>query len=90
MKFLLQKCLDERGLTAYKLARLLTLSDTTVYGWLRGRAWPSPDNVDRICQALDITPGDLFEAEPAKERQLPEWHGHQLSLFSQEDSSDTI
>ncbi len=57
-----------KGWSLYKLAKVLNLPQQTVYSWASGRTQPSYENMDRLCDALDCSIGDLFEAEPVQEK----------------------
>lgn len=57
-----------RGWSLYKLAKVLNLPQQTVYSWASGRTQPSYENMDRLCDALGCSVGDLFEAEPVQEK----------------------
>ena len=57
-----------KGWSLYKLAKVLNLPQQTVYSWASGRTQPSYENMDRLCDALECTVGDLFEAEPVQEK----------------------
>ena len=57
-----------KGWSLYKLAKVLNLPQQTVYSWASGRTQPSYENMDRLCDALDCSVGDLFEAEPVQEK----------------------
>lgn len=52
----------------YRLAKELGLPQQTVYSWANGRTQPSYDNMDKLCDALDCTVGELFEAEPVQQK----------------------
>ncbi|MGN0015193.1 MAG: helix-turn-helix domain-containing protein, partial [Candidatus Gastranaerophilaceae bacterium] len=39
-----------------------------VYSWASGRTQPSYENMDKLCDALECSVGDLFEAEPVQEK----------------------
>ena len=58
----------KKGWSLYKLAKVLNLPQQTVYSWASGRTQPSYENMDRLCDALDCTVGDLFESEPVQEK----------------------
>ena len=77
MRLKLQEALDERGLTAYQLAKAIGISQPSVHAWLKGRTrkgerirvYPDYDSLDRICRFLEVTPNDLLELEtPIPER----------------------
>ena len=57
-----------KGWSLYKLAKVLNLPQQTVYSWASGRTHPSYENMDRLCDALECSVGDLFEAEPVQEK----------------------
>ncbi|MCD7878314.1 MAG: helix-turn-helix domain-containing protein [Candidatus Gastranaerophilales bacterium] len=52
----------------YKLAKVLDLPQQTVYSWASGRTQPSYENMDRLCEALNCSVGELFEAEPVQQK----------------------
>jgi transcriptional regulator with XRE-family HTH domain len=52
----------------YRLAKELGLPQQTVYSWANGRTQPSYENMDKLCDALDCTVGELFEAEPVQQK----------------------
>ncbi len=57
-----------KGYSLYKLAKELQLPQQTVYSWANGRTQPSYENMDKLCDALDCTIGDLFESEPIQHK----------------------
>lgn len=57
-----------KGWSLYKLAKVLNLPQQTIYSWASGRTQPSYENMDRLCDALGCSVGDLFEAEPVQEK----------------------
>lgn len=57
-----------KGWSLYKLAKVLNLPQQTVYSWASGRTQPSYENMDKLCDALECSVGDLFEAEPVQEK----------------------
>ncbi len=59
---------QKKGWSLYKLAKILNLPQQTVYSWASGRTQPSYENMDRLCEALNCTVGDLFEAEPVQQK----------------------
>lgn len=58
----------KKGWSLYKLAKVLNLPQQTVYSWASGRTQPSYENMDRLCDALECSVGDLFETEPVQEK----------------------
>jgi DNA-binding Xre family transcriptional regulator len=59
---------DRKDWSLYRLAKELGLPQQTVYSWASGRTQPSYDNMDRLCDALDCSVGELFESEPVQQR----------------------
>lgn len=59
---------DKKDWSLYRLAKELGLPQQTVYSWASGRTQPSYDNMDRLCEILDSSVGELFEAEPVQQR----------------------
>ena len=57
-----------KGWSLYKLAKVLNLPQQTVYSWASGRTQPSYENMDRLCEALSCSIGDLLEAEPVQQK----------------------
>lgn len=67
VRLTLRKLLDERGMSAYALAKKAGLSFGTVYKLVRkdGRfSRVEAKTLDRICAALAVAPGALFERKP--------------------------
>jgi transcriptional regulator with XRE-family HTH domain len=60
--------LSKYNWSLYRLAKELNLPQQTVYSWASGRTQPSYDNMDRLCDVLNCTMADLFEAEPVQQR----------------------
>lgn len=58
----------KRGWSLYKLAKELNLPQQTVYSWASGRTQPSYDNMDRLCEIISCSVGELFEAEPVQQK----------------------
>lgn len=59
---------ETKGWSLYKLAKELQLPQQTVYSWANGRTQPSYENMDRLCEILDCSVGNLFEAEPVQHK----------------------
>lgn len=70
MKVKIKEVAASRGYTVYRLAKLMEVPQQTLYSWVNGRTQPSYRNMDRLCQTLQCTTGDLFEAEPLEHEQL--------------------
>jgi len=58
----------KKGYSLYRLAKELDLPQQTVYSWANGRTQPSYENMDRLCDALECTLGELFECEPIQHK----------------------
>jgi DNA-binding Xre family transcriptional regulator len=63
-----EMALIRRNWSLYKLAKELGLPQQTVYSWASGRTQPNYENMDRLCDILDCTVGELFEAEPVQQK----------------------
>jgi transcriptional regulator with XRE-family HTH domain len=59
---------EKKTWSLYKLAKELGLPQQTIYSWASGRTQPSYDNMDRLCDILDATMGELFEADPVQQK----------------------
>jgi transcriptional regulator with XRE-family HTH domain len=58
----------KQGWSLYRLAKELGLPQQTVYSWASGRTQPSYENMDKLCDVLDVGMGDLFEADPVQKK----------------------
>ena len=58
----------KKGWSLYKLAQVLNLPQQTVYSWASGRTQPSYENMDKLCETIGCSVGDLFEAEPVHQK----------------------
>ena len=58
----------KRGWSLYKLAKVLDLPQHTKYSWANGRTQPSYENMDRLCETIGCSVGDLFESEPVQKK----------------------
>ena len=58
----------KKGWSLYKLAKVLNLPQQTVYSWASGRTQPSYENMDRLCETINCSIADLFEAEPVQQK----------------------
>jgi transcriptional regulator with XRE-family HTH domain len=59
---------EKKGWSLYKLAKELHLPQQTVYSWASGRTQPSYENMDRLCDILECSIGELFDAEPVQHK----------------------
>lgn len=58
----------KKNWSLYKLAKEMQLPQQTVYSWANGRTQPSYENMDKLCDILNCTVSDLFEAEPVQHK----------------------
>lgn len=58
----------KKGWSLYRLAKELGLPQQTVYSWANGRTQPSYENMDRLCDVISCSVGELFETESSKKR----------------------
>ncbi len=68
MKIKIKELAQKKELSLYRLAKELDIPQQTVYSWAKGRTQPSYENLDRLCEALDCTIGELLEAEPVQRK----------------------
>lgn len=57
-----------KGYSLYRLAIVLNMPQQTIYSWANGRTQPSYENLDKLCEALNCSVGDLLEAEPVQRK----------------------
>ena len=57
-----------KGYSLYRLAIVLNMPQQTIYSWENGRTQPSYENMDRLCEVLECSIGDLLEAEPVQRK----------------------
>ena len=50
----------------YRLAKELGKPQQTIYSWSNGRTQPSYENMDKLCDVLSCSVGDLFQEEPVQ------------------------
>lgn len=68
-----QKLLDQKGVTAYKVAKETGLTTATLTNWKKGRYTPKQDKLQKIAEYFDVTVDYLLtgeDAEPAEERSM--------------------
>jgi len=71
IRFRLDEVLRSRGITAYRLAKDTGMALSTVYRMTSGRRRPGAvdwSTLERICEYLDVEPGELLEWVPAKRK----------------------
>ncbi|MEL6166086.1 MAG: helix-turn-helix transcriptional regulator [Cyanobacteria bacterium J06628_3] len=65
MKFVLQEIRESRGLTQLEFAIKCGLALSTIQGYERGnKKQYSHEILQKFCEVLECTPGDLFVLEP--------------------------
>ncbi len=57
-----------KGYSLYRLALVLNMPQQTVYSWANGRTQPSYENLDKLCDVLNCSIGDLLESEPVQRK----------------------
>ena len=80
----IRRLMEERGWSAYRLAKQCGLSDATIGNLFRMNTTPSIATLEAICSGLNITlaqffaEGDLVEMTPEAKALFEVWNG--LSL----------
>ena len=64
MKVNIKKLAKAKGWTLYRLAKEMDLNEQTVYSWGAKSTQPGYANMERLCEVLGCTIGELFECEP--------------------------
>ena len=64
-RYRLQELMDERGLSASELSRRAHLGQPTLHKIAAGLQEPPPAILERLAEALGVTPEELIEA-PAR------------------------
>jgi transcriptional regulator with XRE-family HTH domain len=54
------------NLTQDELSSTVNVSLLTIQNWESGRRWPAPDSIELLCEALSVTPVDLFASHEKK------------------------
>ena len=75
LKLRLKALCKERGLTLTELGELLGVSRPTISGFATGKIKPSFDSLEKLCAALNVSPGELFEQPPAAVARCPHCGG---------------
>ena len=58
---LLEKKLQEKGMSKAELARIIDVADTTVGRYVKGTMTPRPLILNRIAKALDCSSEELYK-----------------------------
>lgn len=69
----LNRLMEERGWKSFHLAAAINdagfdISESAVYRWLKGNREPRAEYIPVIAASLDVTPNDLFDADPQPAR----------------------
>lgn len=64
LKLRLKALCKERGLTLTELGEILGVSRPTISGFATGKIKPSFDSLEKLCDALNVSPSELFEQPP--------------------------
>ena len=59
---------EKKGYSLYKLAQVMKIPQQTIYSWAKGRTQPTYLNLDKLCDVLECSVGDLLEAEPVQNK----------------------
>lgn len=68
-----EKLLEERGITAYKVAKATGISTGSLTDWKKGRSAPKADKLQKIADYFGVTVDYLLGNEP-KEKKPTEAH----------------
>ena len=71
----LKELCKKRGLTLTELAAKIGVSQPTISGFQTGKVKPSFDSLEKLCAALNVSPGELFEQPPAAVARCPHCGG---------------
>ena len=63
MKLRLKELCKERGLTLTELGQKIGVAQATISGFQTGKIKPSFDSLEKLCAALNVSPGELFEED---------------------------
>jgi transcriptional regulator with XRE-family HTH domain len=59
------KHMKSRGITQVELARMMNVSQPTVWAWIHGRKTPTPDNLIRLADLTGLTVDALLDRKKA-------------------------
>ena len=69
IRLTIDKCLKERGITRYELAKRTEVKFQTIDRYYKNRVVRYDSYIlDRICEALDCSPSDIIEYVKDEER----------------------
>lgn len=61
VEFCLKEFLIKKQISAYKLAKMLSITHQAVYKWANNKTMPTINNLCKICTALGCTVEDLVK-----------------------------
>lgn len=64
----LNKIMEKKKITAYKLYKLTGISQSTIGQWRIGKFQPNIEKLDIVASALDVTIADLIDETEQKEK----------------------
>ena len=64
------KIMDEKGITAYKLAKMTGIPARTVFDWRKKNTNPGADKIMIICEVLQITTNELLMGDYCDEKHV--------------------
>lgn len=70
----IKKFREFRGITQMSIAVSLGKTKNVISNWERGVNLPSPDDIEKLCEILDVTPNQMFGWETNPE--CEEWAVH--------------
>lgn len=56
----MREAIEDSHLTQREISKRLRISTDTIQRWVNGKNTPSPDNMDSICELLEVTPSWLM------------------------------
>ena len=70
IRFRLAEVMDAKGITGYALAQRTGMTPSAIYKLARQSHMQrlNGETLARLCDALECTPGELLEYEPAKKK----------------------
>lgn len=75
--------MDKRGITNYKLAKMLSCSQTTIANWLNGKTMPKGAMRKNLLNVLGMRESELFPVGNISEIIVPEYN-EELIAYLQE------
>ena len=76
------RLMEERGLTAYKVAKDTGISQATLSDWKRGRCTPKADKLQKLADYFHVSVEYLMGSEPVEHDQMDDL---KFALFGGEE-----